>query len=186
MGFPDVVVVDGGTTAWTEAGAELDAGVPEEKPAGLEAAKARAKVVSPAELKAKLQETWTIHVGGSDEFAAGHVPGSHWLPRGYLEMRVADAVPSKLAPVVVTCNDGLSAPLAAATLRDLGYEDVSVLDGGITGWRTAGLDVETGLTGVMGSPDDVLPPSRSFADMMNYLRWEELLGHKYEQQGRSR
>jgi hypothetical protein len=49
-------------------------------------------------------------------------------------------------------------------------------------WNAAGLPVEQGLTGVMSPPNDIVPsgPDRSFADMMNYLRWEEALGHKYE------
>jgi hypothetical protein len=33
----------------------------------------------------------------------------------------------------------------------------------------------------MRPPDDVVPagPDRGYADMINYLRWEERLGHKY-------
>jgi len=33
----------------------------------------------------------------------------------------------------------------------------------------------------MAPPTDVVPagPDRNFADMQNYLRWEEALGHKY-------
>ena len=44
------------------------------------------------------------------------------------------------------------------------------------------LAVEKGLTNVMSPPNDVVAagPDRSYADMMNYLRWEEALGHKYE------
>jgi hypothetical protein len=42
--------------------------------------------------------------------------------------------------------------------------------------------VELGLSGVMSSPNDVVlsGPDRNYADMMNYLRWEEALGEKYE------
>ena len=38
----------------------------------------------------------------------------------------------------------------------------------------------SGLTGVMRAPDDVLPVRRSYAEMLNYLRWEEALGEKYK------
>jgi 3-mercaptopyruvate sulfurtransferase SseA len=83
---------------------------------------------------------------------------------------------------VVTDTDGLNAILAGATLMDIGYSKVSVLDGGMAAWRQAGIPAETGLTGVIDSPDDVVlsGPDRSYADMMNYLRWEEELGKKYE------
>jgi rhodanese-related sulfurtransferase len=180
MGFPEVVVIDGGTKGWTAVGRRLETGAVDEAPAALDAAGQRLKHLSASDLKIRLKSSWLLHVGGSDEFAAGHVPGSRWVPRGYLEARVDGFIPTKLAPVVVTCSDGANSALAGATLLELGYEDVAVLDGGTAAWQAAGYDLEKGLTGVAGNPDDVLPPSRSFADMMNYLRWEEELGHKYE------
>jgi 3-mercaptopyruvate sulfurtransferase SseA len=81
--------------------------------------------------------------------------------------------------VSVTCGDGVSSLLAAATLRDLGYERVDVLEGGTEAWRQAGLPLEQGLSGVTRPPDDVLPVRRTYAEMLNYLRWEEELGEKY-------
>jgi 3-mercaptopyruvate sulfurtransferase SseA len=81
--------------------------------------------------------------------------------------------------VALTCADGVNATLAAATLRDLGYENVTALDGGMEAWIRARLPVETGLTGVTDPPNDVLPVRRSYAEMLNYLRWEEELGEKY-------
>jgi len=67
-------------------------------------------------------------------------------------------------------------------LKGMGYEDVSVLDGGMAAWRKAGMDIEQGLSGVMGPPTDMVlsGPDRNYADMMNYLRWETALGEKYE------
>ena len=48
-------------------------------------------------------------------------------------------------------------------------------------WREAGLPVETGLSGVMSAPNDVvvLGVDRNPAEMMHYLRWETALGEKY-------
>jgi hypothetical protein len=59
---------------------------------------------------------------------------------------------------------------------------VAVLAGGTNAWRQAGLPLERGLSGVMTPPNDVVAagPERSYADMINYLRWETELGHKYE------
>ena len=109
------------------------------------------------------------------------MPGARWVPRGWLEFWINDIVPTKSTPVVVTCTDGRSSALAGATLRELGYQDVSVLDGGMTAWLAAALPVEKGLAGVMTPPNDVVlaGPDRNFADMQNYLRWEEALGKKY-------
>ena len=122
-----------------------------------------------------------LNVETSDRFAAGHVPGARWLSRSWLELRLAELAPDKNAPLVVTDEDGHDAVLAAATIEDLGYRDVAALAGGMEAWRKEGRPVEQGLTGVMRPPDDVVPagPDRGYADMINYLRWEEKLGHKY-------
>ena len=89
---------------------------------------------------------------------------------------------SKAEPIAVTCSDGVASVLAGATLMEMGYRDVSVLRGGVHAWRQAGLPVETGLTGVITPPVDVVVSGtdRTYADMMQYLRWEEELGKKYE------
>jgi len=184
MGFPRVYAVTGGTSAWRAAGLPLAAGADEPVEPLVAEARARVRRVSPAELASALasgRPPATLHVDPSDRFAAGHVPGARWVPRGWLELRVAEVVPDTAAPVVVTDEDGHDAALSAATLLDLGYRDVAALAGGTEAWRRDGRPLEQGLTGVLRPPDDVVPagPDRSFADMINYLRWEERLGQKY-------
>jgi len=180
MGFRQVHVVDGGTRAWAASSALLERGMPDEPPVGYDTARARSKTVAPAALS-KSPTPAILFVDTSQDFARGHAPGACWAPRGWLELWIGDLVPSKDAPVTVTCVDGRGAVLAAATLAQLGYRDVSALDGGMTAWVAAGLPVEKGLSGVMAPPIDVVlaGPDRNFADMQNYLRWEEALGHKY-------
>jgi rhodanese-related sulfurtransferase len=146
--------------------------------------------VSPAELAsllASVRPPVTLYVDPSDRFAAGHVPGARWLARGWLELRVAELAAGMAAPIVVTDEDGHDAVLSAATLMDMGYGDVAALAGGTEAWRKEGRPLEQGLTGVLRAPDDVVPagPDRSFADMINYLRWEERLGHKYAPTGQA-
>jgi rhodanese-related sulfurtransferase len=180
MGFKEVFAVDGGTTAWTKSGGTLERGLPDEVPAGYEEARAKAKTIAPRELQPSPPAT-VIFVDTSQDFARGHVPGARWVPRGWLELWIGDVAPSKSATITVTCGDGRASALAAATLAELGYQNVSVLDGGMAAWQKAGLPVEKGLSGVMTPPTDVVPagPDRNFADMQNYLRWEEALGQKY-------
>ena len=178
MGFQDVYAVDGGTYAWVDAGLELESGVDEPPPFGLAEARDRVRFISPQVLQED-QNPVVIFVDTSQDFAGGHVRGAHWVPRGRLELQIAAVAPAKGTAIAITCSDGVN-----ATLLDLGYEDVSVLEGGMNAWTEAGLPVEKGLSGVMTAPNDVVPagPDRNYADMMNYLRWEETLGHKYADQ----
>jgi rhodanese-related sulfurtransferase len=180
MGFRDVFAVDGGTTAWSASGGALEKGLPDESPVGLQEARGAAKSIAPRDLQAAAPGA-VIFVDTSQEFARGHVPGARWVPRGWLELWIGDIVPSKTTGLTVTGVDDLGAALAAATLKELGYQNLSVLDGGMAAWQKAGLPVERGLSGVMTPPTDVVPagPDRNFADMQNYLRWEEALGYKY-------
>jgi rhodanese-related sulfurtransferase len=180
MGFREVYALDGGTSAWVASGRALEKGGSQEIPVGYEHARNATKRVTAHALHASPSPT-TIFVDTSQDFARGHVPGARWAPRGWLEFWIGDIVPSKSTPVTVTCTDGLGSTLAAATLVELDYTDVSVLDGGMAAWQKAGLPLEKGLSGVMAPPTDVVlaGPDRNFADMQNYLRWEEALGRKY-------
>ena len=188
MGYPDVSVLSGGTAAWAAAGRPLATGVEETVEPVVVEARARAKTIAAADLAARLaspRPPVTLHVDTSDRFAAGHVPGARWLSRSWLELRADEVAPDKSAPVVVTAEDPDDAALAAAALAEMGYTDVAALAGGLAAWRGAGRPLEQGLSGVMRPPDDVVPagPDRGYADMINYLRWEERLGHKYAPAG---
>jgi rhodanese-related sulfurtransferase len=180
MGHPEVYALDGGTTAWAASGRSLETGVPDERPVGHDDARGKVKVIAPSQLSASPPSA-VIFVDTSQDFARGHVPGARWVPRGWLELWIGDIVPSKALSIAVTCNDGRSSALAGATLKELGYQQVSIMDGGMAAWQKAGLPVEKGLAGVMAAPTDVVlaGPDRNFADMQNYLRWEEALGYKY-------
>jgi rhodanese-related sulfurtransferase len=188
MGFANVYAVTGGTTAWAAAGRALASGDDEPTEPLVAEAGARVRQISAAELAVRLaspRPPVVIDVEPSDRFAAGHVPGARWLSRSWLELRVAEIAPDTKTPIVVTDDDGHDAKLAAATLLEMGHADVVALTGGMAAWRKEARPVEQGLSGVMRPPDDVVPagPDRGYADMINYLRWEEKLGHKYAPSG---
>ena len=180
LGHREVYAVAGGVKAWADGGGELAQGAGDDLPPALAQAQGRVRTVSPQEL-ADNRAGAVLFVDTSGDFARSHTPGARWAPRGWLELQVGGLVPALDAPVTVTCNDGRNSLLAAATLQDLGYSDVAVLEGGMAAWRAAGLPLETGLSGVMSPPTDLVAsgPDRNYADMMNYLRWETALGEKY-------
>jgi rhodanese-related sulfurtransferase len=74
-----------------------------------------------------------------------HIEGAVQVPRGILEF-VADPTSPKHKPeldpvgrVIVYCRSGHRAALAAVTLKEMGFENVVNLAGGITAWQEAGL-----------------------------------------------
>lgn len=83
----------------------------------------------------------------------GVIPDAWVIDRNVLEWRLDPASPSRLAEVddglyeravVVICDEGYASSLAAATLRTMGLERATDLDGGFQAWRAAGLPVATG------------------------------------------
>ena len=44
--------------------------------------------------------------------------------------------------VVVTCSLGLCAAIGGKLLKDMGYKDVALLEGGVTKWKEDGYDLE--------------------------------------------
>ena len=184
LGHQEVYAVAGGVGAWAAAGLDVETGAPLEQVLGMEDAKALTREISVQELeeaRSATADSAVIFVDTSGDFAQGHVPGARWVSRSWLELQISALAPDKATPVTVTCRDGQNSVFAAATLRGLGYADVTVLAGGMNAWRAAGLAVETGLSGVMSPPTDLVAsgPDRNYADMMNYLRWETALGEKY-------
>jgi sulfur-carrier protein adenylyltransferase/sulfurtransferase len=80
-----------------------------------------------------------IDVREKNEWDEGHIPGAKHVPRGYLELRIENAVPDKTKPVLLYCAGGVRSALAAKTLREMGYTDIAHLEGGFTSWKDAGL-----------------------------------------------
>jgi len=191
LGHEEVYAVDGGTQAWVaddrplESGMSIaalnDGSISGETESELLAEARRAVPTVSARALDQDRPDVIIFVDTSQEFARAHVPGSRWVPRGWLEWQITGHVGSNDASIVVTCVDGRQSLLAAATLRQIGYSNARALAGGITSWQAARLPVEEGLSGVMRTPSDIVfsGPDRTYADMQNYLRWETALGEKY-------
>ena len=83
-----------------------------------------------------------------DRRERGTIPGAVAIPlsvvfwrldpsSGYDDPRMSD--PTR--QFVLVCNDGYSSSIAAATLRDLGFDRATDLAGGFNAWVAAGLPV---------------------------------------------
>ncbi|MFN8594549.1 MAG: molybdopterin-synthase adenylyltransferase MoeB [Thermomicrobiales bacterium] len=80
-----------------------------------------------------------IDVREQDEVDQGIVPGAIHIPRGYLEMRIEEAVRDRDTPIIVYCAGGVRSAFAADALHHLGYCNVVSMAGGFSGWKAAGL-----------------------------------------------
>src|SRR5919108_316475 len=110
----------------------------------LKTARARVPEVTPGELAKELQgrRPVVLDVREKDETDQGILPGSKLVPRGYLELRIEEAVPDRDSDVVLYCAGGTRSLLAGRTLQDMGYRKVRSLAGGYGAWKDAGLPVE--------------------------------------------
>ncbi len=93
-------------------------------------------------LEAELGKVTLIDCREADEHAEGAIPGSIFIPRGFLEQRIEKNVADRGAPIVIYCKSGNRSLFAQRTLSELGYTNVRSLAGGFTGWKRAGLPWE--------------------------------------------
>ncbi len=93
-----------------------------------------------------------VHYRGHPFFACS-------LPLSRLEMMVEDLLPRRSAPLVVLDggSEGL-AEKAQARLRELGYTDVSILEGGCEAWKASGGELFSGVN----------VPSKAFGEFVEH------------------
>jgi rhodanese-related sulfurtransferase len=89
-------------------------------------------------------------------FAAGHPLFAASFPLGRLEAEVYSRLPRRSVPVVVYGEGPGDAAAAARRLGQLGYEQVSLLAGGLDGWAASGGELFT----------DVNTPSKAFGELV--------------------
>jgi sulfur dioxygenase len=88
-----------------------------------------------------------LDVREESEYAAGHIPGTTHLPRGLVESGIWRLVgyPDEIdfgRPIYVQCVSGNRASLAAKTLKDLGFSNVTAVVMQLGEWRQAGYPFE--------------------------------------------
>jgi len=105
--------------------------------------RARIQEISPQEaLALQARGAALVDVRESDEIAQGRAPGALPLGRGFLELRIEEAVPDFGRAIVAMCGTGSRSLFAAEDLARLGYRSVYSMAGGFTRWKNDGLPVE--------------------------------------------
>ncbi|HET9235353.1 MAG TPA: rhodanese-like domain-containing protein [Candidatus Eisenbacteria bacterium] len=111
----------------------------------VEDAKSRIRETTVDEVKKRLDrgESLTIiDVREESEWDQGHVPGAIHLGKGIIERDIERMFPDPDAELILYCGGGYRSALAADNLTRMGYRNAISMDGGMRGWREAGLDVE--------------------------------------------
>jgi rhodanese-related sulfurtransferase len=109
-------------------------------------------MVSPQDAQKKMQDdsnTLMIDVRDAQDLAGtGIIPGAVNVSLGTLPLRADTELPEEMRnaelqdrdrPIITTCGGGGQASLAAKILKDMGFNNVSILEGGTNGWKQAGL-----------------------------------------------
>ncbi len=156
-GIPNpVVALENGTMGWHLAGYGLDHGqvrrAPNVTKNGLERSRKMADTVakrfgvekvSSADLERFRTQTseitlFVLDVRSPEEYIAGHLPGSRSAPGGQLVQATDEYVGVRHARLILVDDTGVRATMTASWLIQMGWDNVYVLDGGLT---QSGLEV---------------------------------------------
>jgi rhodanese-related sulfurtransferase len=112
-------------------------------------------MVSPQETQRRMKEqpnTLVVDVRDADGLSGtGIIPGAINVSLGTLPIRADQELSEAMRnpelqdrnrPIITTCGGGGQASLAAKLLKDMGFTNVSILEGGTNGWKQAGLPTE--------------------------------------------
>ncbi len=88
------------------------------------------------------QDAVVVDVRTPEEFAKGHIAGSHHMPLAQIEQgNTTEIDKHKEKPVIVVCESGDRADKAATKLVKAGFQQVYLLRGGLSQWRASNLPV---------------------------------------------
>jgi rhodanese-related sulfurtransferase len=91
------------------------------------------------------EDALVVDVSPAADFAKAHILGSVSAPLAELDPEKHKLLSkAKERPVVLVCRSGQTAHEAASKLKKAGFAKVSVLEGGIAGWRAAELPLSKG------------------------------------------
>jgi len=116
----------------------------------VKAAKQQIENLTAAQVKEEMDNgnVTIIDIRESEELKQnGTIPGSVHAPRGMLEFYADPSLPyhkpefNKDNRIILHCASGGRSALAAATLKEMGYQNIGHLDGGLKAWKEAGMPV---------------------------------------------
>jgi molybdopterin/thiamine biosynthesis adenylyltransferase/rhodanese-related sulfurtransferase len=101
-------------------------------------AKLKIPEVDPSQLLNLAGSVTILDVRESDEFDQGAIETARLVPRGLLESVIGMHVDDLDEKIILYCAGGARSALAAQSLKQMGYTNVSSLRGGFGRWKTDG------------------------------------------------
>jgi rhodanese-related sulfurtransferase len=105
--------------------------------------------IEPDELRRQRESgaAWTVlDVRGPNEFTGtlGHIPGALNISLGELDRRLGELRSETKGGITVVCRTDKRSAAAQATLHAAGFDDVTVLRGGMERWNALGFEAIRG------------------------------------------
>lgn len=130
----------------TVASAAFAQGLPPAVAQKIQAAQKQVKTIGLEEYREVVENpsgTLIVDVREPQEYAAGHVPGAINIPRGVIEFKIWNHVgfPANTQlgqPIVLQCQSGNRASLAAQSLADLGFTHINAVVMSLDDWQQSG------------------------------------------------
>ncbi len=150
LGYHRLLILQGGTVGWAEAGFTLfqGVGVPSKTFGELMEHDCHTPTITADELHAWQREGrrhLLLDARPFAEFRRMSLPGARCLPNGELLYRFSQVVPGPTLPIVINCAGRTRGLIGAQSLINAGVANpVYALQNGTQGWLLAGLDLERG------------------------------------------
>lgn len=130
----------------TVASAAFAQGLPPAVAQKVQAAQKQVKTIGMEEYRKVVENpsgTLIVDVREPQEYAAGHLPGVINIPRGVIEFKIWSHVgyPANTRldqPIVLQCQSGNRASLAAQSLADLGFTRINAVVMSLDDWQQSG------------------------------------------------
>jgi rhodanese-related sulfurtransferase len=163
MGIEKVYDLNNGTLGWQLAGFELEQDIPPGPPPSLAsrqaaddfaaalAAKQYAPFISVDRLEtlrqnADKETVYLLDVRSTEEYELlGHIPGAISIPGGQAIQNADDVVVVHGATIIFVCDNATRATISAYWYKQMGFENVYVLEGGLQAWIDKGKQLERGI-----------------------------------------
>ena len=110
-------------------------------------------IISPEDAQKKLQsdpKTLLVDMREPTDRAGTTIAQAINIPLGMLPLKADTQLPEafrepklqdRSTPIITTCGAGGQAALGAKILKDMGFTNVSIMEGGCMAWKNAGLPV---------------------------------------------